>query len=56
MSERGLLEYTGAHRLNPTMWGVGCRAILQSGQREIEVSGPHLIEEAARIHKGYWRP
>ena len=54
MSEHHLLEITGAHRLNPTMRGVGCRSILHSGQRRIEVSGPHLIEEASVIHRTYW--
>ena len=54
MSEHHLLEYTGGHRLNPTMTGVGCRAVLQSGQRRIVVSGPHLIEEAAAIHRTFW--
>ena len=55
MSEADLLEYTGGHRLNPTMTGVGCRAVLQSGHREVEVSGPHLIDEAAVIQQDYWK-
>ena len=54
MSEHHLLEITGAHRLNPTMRGVGCRNVLHSGQRRIEVSGPHLIKEASVIHHDYW--
>ena len=54
MSERHLLEYTGANPLNPTMRGVGCREVLNSGQRRIEVSGPHLVEEASVIHQEYW--
>ncbi len=54
MSEHHLLEITGAHHLNPTMRGVGCRNVLHSGQRRIEVSGPHLIEDAAVIHRTYW--
>ena len=54
MSEHHLLEITGAHRLNPTMRGVGCRNVLHSGQRRIEVSGPHLVEESSVIHRQYW--
>ena len=54
MSEHGLKEFTGANPLNPTMRGVGCRNILQSGQRHIEVSGPHLIKEAAVVHLEFW--
>lgn len=54
MSEADLLEYTGGHQLNPTMTGVGCRAVLQSGHREVEVEGPFLIDEASVIHRTYW--
>ena len=54
MSEHHLLEYTGAHKLNPTMTGVGCRSVLHSGDRTIKVSGPHLIEECSEIHRTYW--
>ena len=54
LSEIGLLDYTGDHPANATMEGVGSRAILTSGQREIEVSGPHLVEAAARIHTTFW--
>ena len=54
MGEHHLLACTGAHDLNPTMRGVGCRNVLHSGQRRIDVSGPHLIEEASVIHRDYW--
>ena len=54
MSEADLLQYTGGHQLNPTMTGVGCRAVLQSGHREVEVKGPFLIDEASVIHRTYW--
>ena len=54
MSEQHLRVYTGAHPLNPTMRGVGCRNILNSGQRRIEVSGPHLVVEASAIHRDFW--
>ena len=54
MSEHHLLEYTGANPLNPTMRGVGCREVLHSGQRRIEVSGPHLVEEASVIQRDFW--
>ena len=36
------------------MTGVGCRAVLQSGQRTIEVLGPLLAEEAITVHEGFW--
>jgi hypothetical protein len=30
--------------------------VLNAGQRKIEVIGPLLIEEAASVHKGFWKP
>jgi len=54
MGEADLLGLTGDHPANPTMTGVGCRTILSSGQRDIEVLGPFLVEEAMEIHRTYW--
>ena len=55
MSESDLLPFDNGERdENATMTGVGCRAVLASGQRRIEVSGPHLAEEAVQVHHGFW--
>ena len=54
MSELDLLEITGDNPLNATMKGVGCRNVFNSGAREVEVSGPHLVEEAAAVQRAYW--
>ena len=54
MSEHDLLRITGVNAHCPTMRGVGCRTILQSGQRHIEVSGPHLVEEACAVQLDYF--
>ena len=55
MSESDLISFPdGDHGENATMTGVGCRAVLASGQRTIEVSGPHLVEEAIAVHEGFW--
>ncbi len=55
MNESDLLPFDNGERdENATMTGVGCRAVLASGQRHIEVSGPHLVDEAVRVHHGYW--
>ena len=54
MSEHDLLDITGVSDHCPTMRGVGCRAILNSGQRHIEVSGPHLVEEACAVQLDYF--
>ncbi len=54
MSEHDLLNITGVNDHCPTMKGVGCRNILETGQRNIEVSGPHLVEEAAAVQHDYF--
>jgi len=55
MSEEGLAAFTGADTKNPTM-ALPARKVLNSGQREIEVIGPLLVEEASVVHKGFWNP
>lgn len=54
MSEQDLLDITGVNDHCPTMRGVGCRNILETGQRNIEVSGPHLVEEASAMQHSYF--
>lgn len=54
MSEHHLLEITGVSDHCPTMRGVGCRNILNSGQRQIEISGPHLVDEACAVQLDYF--
>ena len=55
MSEQDLLPIAGGEGGgNPTMTGLGCRAVLSSGQRRIEVGGPHLAGEALEAHQGFW--
>ncbi len=53
LSERRLLELTGDHPENPT-FSLPCREVFARGQREIAVSGPHLEDEAAQAHLGFW--
>ena len=54
MSEHDLLDITGISDHCPTMRGVGCRNILRSGQPNIEVSGPHLVEEVCAVQRDYF--
>ena len=54
MSEHDLLDITGVNDHCPTMRGIGCRNILETGQRNIEVSGPHLVEEASAVQHDYF--
>lgn len=53
LSERGLLELTGASPENPTL-DLPCRIVLAAGQRTIAVTGPLLESEAAAAHKAFW--
>jgi len=53
MAETDLLALTGSHAENPTL-DLGCRIVLASGQRHIEVVGPALADEAMAVHEGFW--
>ncbi|HUL61224.1 MAG TPA: deaminase [Anaeromyxobacteraceae bacterium] len=55
LSERRLKEITGAHPENPTL-DLPCRAVFAAGQRAVEVVGPLLEDEAAKVHDGAWGP
>jgi tRNA(Arg) A34 adenosine deaminase TadA len=55
LSERRLKALTGDHPENPTL-DLPCRAVLQAGQRKVEVVGPLLEEEGAALHAGAWAP
>ena len=37
----------------PTL-ALSCRAVFARGSREVDVSGPHLFEEAVAVHEGFW--
>lgn len=53
LPESALVELTGADAENPTL-RLPCRQVLAAGQREVEVVGPLLIEEARAPHEGFW--
>ena len=54
LAETGLLEITGSgHPENPTL-AHSCRLVFADGGRPTEVSGPHIEEEAAAPHEGFW--
>lgn len=52
-SERDLKRQTGNHAENPTL-DLACRVVFGAGQRPVEVVGPLLEEEAARLQDGFW--
>jgi len=53
LSERRLREITGNHRENPTL-DLPCRTVFAAGQRQVEVIGPLIEDEAAALHAGAW--
>jgi len=53
MSEHELKALTGDHPENPTL-DLPCRTVFGAGQRQVEVIGPILAEEAASQHYGVW--
>ncbi|WP_159591087.1 nucleoside deaminase [Chelativorans xinjiangense] len=55
MSEKALKELIGPDPENLTM-DLPCRDVFAAGQRQVEVIGPLLAEESAKVHKGFWTP
>ena len=53
LSEHALLGLTGDHPENPT-FSLPCREVFARGQRDVEVIGPLLEDEASEPHKGFW--
>ncbi len=53
MTEKALKELIGPHPENLTM-DLPCRTVLGAGQRTVEVVGPLLEEESAKVHEGFW--
>lgn len=53
MAEKALKDLIGPHPENLTM-DLPCRTVFNAGQRNVEVVGPMLEEEAAAVHEGFW--
>jgi tRNA(Arg) A34 adenosine deaminase TadA len=52
-TERELKLQTGDHDENPTL-DLPCRTVFDAGQRQVEVIGPLLADEAAALQEGFW--
>jgi tRNA(Arg) A34 adenosine deaminase TadA len=52
-TERDLKLQTGDHEENPTL-DLPCRTVFDAGQRQVEVIGPLLADEAAALQEGFW--
>ena len=53
MTEADLKRFTGDHPENPTL-DLPCRTVFAAGQRQVDVIGPMLEDEAAAVHEGAW--
>lgn len=53
LGESRLKAITGAHPENPTL-DLPCRTVFAAGQKQIDVVGPLLEDEAAAQHEGFW--
>ena len=53
LTELHLKKLTGSHTENPTL-DLPCRTVFAAGQRQVEVIGPLLEDEAAALHVGAW--
>jgi tRNA(Arg) A34 adenosine deaminase TadA len=51
LSEDGLYAMTGT---SPESLKLTCREVFARGGRPVEVTGPLLEDEAARVHAGFW--
>jgi tRNA(Arg) A34 adenosine deaminase TadA len=56
ISERTLLEHTGAHPENPTL-DLPCRELFARGQKAVQVIGPvpEVEEEITALHHWFWK-
>ena len=50
---KGPKAKTGAHGENPTL-DLPCRVVFAAGQRAVEVVGPLLEDEAAKLQRDFW--
>jgi tRNA(Arg) A34 adenosine deaminase TadA len=55
LAEERLYQLTGADPSNETM-RLPCREVFARCQRDIEVVGPDIEEEAEVVHHGFWVP
>jgi len=53
LPETALAAMTGDDPNNPTLV-LSSELVLNSGTRKVEVVGPLLAEEAAKVHAGFW--
>jgi tRNA(Arg) A34 adenosine deaminase TadA len=53
LSEEDLRGIVGDNPENALL-AIPCREVFARGDHTVEVSGPHLQEQARRVHEGFW--
>ena len=53
LSEKSLLELV-AHLPRGNFLNLPCREVLERGDRQIEILGPFIEDEARQVHAGFW--
>lgn len=53
LSEESLQAIKDTNSENRTL-ALPCREVFARGQHEVEVSGPHIEEQARAVHEGFW--
>ena len=53
LSEEVLRALAGTNPANPTL-ALPCREVFARGRHEVEVSGPHIEEQARAVHEDFW--
>jgi tRNA(Arg) A34 adenosine deaminase TadA len=53
LSQEELREIVGSNPANQQL-ALPCREVFARGQHEVEVSGPHLKQQARAVHEGFW--
>ena len=52
-TEKDLRHQTGDHEENPTL-DLPCHIVFEAGQRQTEIIGPLLADEAAKLQDDFW--
>ena len=53
LDQRGIRQFVADDPENFHM-SIDAREIFARGDHRVEISGPHLLEEARAVHEGFW--
>jgi tRNA(Arg) A34 adenosine deaminase TadA len=53
LSQKEIRRISGGNPANMQL-ELTCREVFARGDHDVEVSGPHLLDEARAVHEGFW--